>query len=70
MKWWRGCHNATILLQSILMDISTITNTGKGRSIRFYYRKKGEEEELILNVNELAKPHAYYNVSGLHTQYE
>ncbi len=39
----------------------------EGEEYPFYYRKKGEEEELLLNVNELAKPHTYYNVSGLHT---
>ncbi|MCA1763584.1 MAG: S9 family peptidase [Cryomorphaceae bacterium] len=39
----------------------------EGEEYPFYYRRKGEEEELLLNVNELAKPHTYYNVSGLHT---
>ncbi|HKL03981.1 MAG TPA: prolyl oligopeptidase family serine peptidase, partial [Cryomorphaceae bacterium] len=38
----------------------------EGDEYPYYYRKTGENEQLLLDVNELAKPHDYYNVSGLH----
>jgi len=39
----------------------------KGKEYRVYCRKKGSmkgKEEILLNVNQMAKGHAFYNVSG------
>lgn len=38
----------------------------EGEEYPYYYRKTDDKEQLLLNVNELARPHDYYNVSGLH----
>jgi oligopeptidase B len=43
------------------------TRYEEGGEYRIYCRRKGTmeaEEEILLNVNEMAKGHAYYNVSG------
>ena len=45
-----------------------ITRYEKGEQYPIYSRKKGSleaEEEVLLNVNELAKEHDYYDVGGL-----
>ena len=45
-----------------------ITRFEKGQDYPIHTRKKGSldaEEEILLNVNELAKGHAFYNVAGL-----
>ena len=44
-----------------------ITRYEEGQEYPIYSRKKGNleaEEEIMLNVNELAKPYDYYNVAG------
>ncbi len=46
---------------------SYYTRYEKGKEYPYYCRKKvgGEDEELMLDENELAVPHAYYNAAGL-----
>lgn len=45
-----------------------LTRYEEGKEYPIHGRKKGSleaEEEVMLNVNELAKPYSYYNVNGL-----
>lgn len=45
-----------------------ITRYEKGQDYPIYTRKKGSleaEEEILFNVNEMAKGHSYYNLAGL-----
>src|SRR5690606_18601463 len=45
-----------------------ITRFEKGQDYPIYTRKKGSldaKEEIIFNVNEMAKGHSYYNLTGL-----
>ncbi|MCB0636353.1 MAG: S9 family peptidase [Lewinella sp.] len=45
-----------------------LTRYEEGKEYPFYSRKKGSldaAEEIMLNVNELAKPYSYYNATGL-----
>ncbi len=45
-----------------------ITRYEKGKDYPIHTRKKGSldaEEEILLNVNEMAKGHAYYNLGGM-----